>query len=319
TVLTKAHTLRIIIENGRATGVVYLRDGEEKTLLAARQVIVCGGAFNSPQLLMLSGIGPGDELRRHGISVVHDLPGVGQNLQDHLDFVMAWKSKSTDLMGIGLRGGVNLIKAMLQWRRDGTGMIATPYAEGAAFIRTTPDLNRPDIQLHFVIAMVEDHARKLYTGYGFSCHACVLRPRSRGEVGLNDIDPLSAPRINPRYLSHQDDEKTLLKGVRKMREILQAPALDSYRHRELHTANADTDDELLDHIRARADTIYHPAGTCKMGLDDLAVVDPTLKVRGIEGLRVVDASIMPTLIGGNLNAPTMMIAEKAADMIRAEA
>ena len=318
TVLTKAHTCKIIMEGKRAKGIVYRQGGREETVVADREVIVCGGAFNSPHLLQLSGIGPADELKRHGVDVVHDLPGVGQNLQDHLDFTLSYKSRETDLFGIGLTGTVNLTKAILQWRKDGTGMIATPFAEGAAFIKTLSDLDRPDVQLHFVISIVDDHARNLHMGYGFSCHVCVLRPTSRGEVGLSDANPLSPPRINPRYLSTEEDEKAMLRGVRKMREILQAPALEKYRHTEIYTKDAHTDAELMTHIRARADTIYHPVGTCKMGLDEMAVVDPTLKVRGIEGLRVVDASIIPTMIGGNTNAPTVMIAEKAADLIRAD-
>jgi len=318
TVLTKAHTCKIIMKGKRATGVVYRQGGTDKTVFANREVIICGGAFNSPHLLHLSGIGPADELRRHGIDVVHELPGVGQNLQDHLDFILSYKSRETDLFGIGPTGALNLAKAIWQWRKDGTGMIATPFAEGAAFVKTAPDLDRPDIQLHFVISIVDDHARNLHMGYGFSCHVCVLRPKSRGEVGLTDANPLSPPRINPRYLSEEEDEKVMLKGVRKMREILQAPALEKFRHKEIYTEDARTDAELMAHIRARADTIYHPVGTCKMGIDEMAVVDPTLKVRGIEGLRVVDASIIPTMIGGNTNAPTIMIAEKAADLIRAD-
>lgn len=206
-----------------------------------------------------------------------------------------------------------------RWRRNGTGMIATPYAEGGAFLKSDPAVDRPDLQLHFCIAIVDDHGRKLHLGYGFSCHVCVLRPHSRGEVGLSSPDPLAPPRIDPRFLSDERDGDLLLKGARMMRAILEAPALAKYRDREIYTAGVSGDAELMAHIRARADTIYHPVGTCKMGVDAMAVVDPQLKVRGLQGLRVVDASVMPTLIGGNTNAPTIMIAEKATDMIRAAA
>lgn len=171
-------------------------------------------------------------------------------------------------------------------------------------------LTRPDIQLHFVVAIVDDHARKLHMGYGYSCHVCVLRPESLGEVGLNSADPFDPPRIDPRYLTAQTDQELLLKGTKIMREIMEAPALKPYKKTELFTASTHTDDELMEHLRSRADTIYHPVGTCKMGVDEMAVVDPELRVRGVAGLRVVDASVMPTLIGGNTNAPTIMIAEK---------
>ena len=197
-------------------------------------------------------------------------------------------------------------------------MLASPFAEGAAFLKTEPGLDRPDIQLHFVVAIVDDHARKLHLGHGFSCHVCVLRPHSRGHVGLQSADPLAAPAIDPQYLSDPRDLAATIKGAKLMREILQAPPLAPYRHKELHgTRDGMSDADWERHIRARADTIYHPVGTCKMGVDDMSVVNPELKVRGVEGLRVVDASVMPTLIGGNTNAPTIMIAEKAADMIKA--
>jgi len=316
TVLTGTQAQRVLLDGRRATGVEVRRGGNIDTLSARREVVLCGGAFNSPQLLMLSGIGDPEELARHGIAVRHALPGVGRNLQDHVDFILAYRTKAKGLPGLGPAGMFNFLKAIPEWRRTGKGLISTPFAEGGAFIRTSPELQRPDLQLHFVIGLVDDHARKLHGGFGFSCHACVLRPNGRGDVRLNDANPASAPRIDPRFLSDEQDVTRLLRGVKKMREILRAPALAPYRDDELYTANVQTDEELLQHIRARADTIYHPVGTCKMGTDAMAVVDAKLRVHGIANLRVVDASVMPTLIGGNTNAPTIMIAERAADWMR---
>ncbi len=317
TVITGAHATRILTEGKRATGVAYRKGRKAERVTAKREVILCGGAFNSPQLLQLSGIGAAEEIQRHGIEVVHDLPGVGKNLQDHLDFILAYKTKDSDNFGIGFAGTIGLAKHILKWRKDGNSMIATPFAEGAGFLKTVPALDRPDVQLHFVISIVDDHARKLHRGYGFSCHICTLRPHSRGEVFLESSDPLKAPGIDPQYLSDPRDLETTIKGARMAREILQAPAMKRYRQKELFgLKDGMTDGEWESHIRARADTIYHPVGTCKMGVDEMAVVDPELKVHGMEGLRVVDASVMPTLIGGNTNAPTIMIAERAADLIR---
>ncbi len=316
TIITYAHAAGIELDGKRATGVRYLHKGKLRTVSAKREVIVCGGAFNSPQLLMLSGIGPAEELQRHQVPVVHDLPGVGKNLQDHIDFIISYKSRETDMVGIGLTGTFNLVRAALAWRKTGKSMLATPFAEAGAFIKSDPALERPDLQLHFVVGIVDDHARKLHLGYGYSCHVCVLRPHSRGEVGLNNADPLSPPRIDPQFLTDERDADLLLKGTRIMRDILQAPALAKFRARELYTEGVTGTSDLMHHIRARADTVYHPVGTCKMGTGAMAVVDPQLRVRGVEGLRVADASVMPNIIGGNTNAPTIMIAEKAADMIR---
>jgi choline dehydrogenase-like flavoprotein len=317
TVLTKARATGIVLEGRRARGIRVRRNGAETVISARCEVILSGGAFNSPQLLMVSGIGPGAELGRFGIEVRHDLPGVGRNLQDHLDFITSWRSRRTDLFGLGLKGGLNLAAAMFEWTKFGTGLITTPAAEGGAFIRSEPGLDKPDLQLHFLIGLVDDHLRKIHSGYGFGCHVCQLRPFSRGEVRLAGPDPMAAPLIDPQYLSDERDLAVMLKGARLMNRILNAPPLAGWRWKELYPLEDGSDATLIAHIRARADTIYHPVGTCRMGSDAMAVTDPDLKVRGMEALRVVDASIMPTLVGGNTNAPTIMIAEKAADMILA--
>tara|TARA_B110000008_G_scaffold77194_1_gene78631 strand:- start:133 stop:1752 length:1620 start_codon:yes stop_codon:yes gene_type:complete len=318
TVITKAHATRIIFDGKRAVGVAYRQGKQDKEVRAGKEVILCGGAFQSPQLLQLSGVGRSEDITRHGIGMVHELPGVGQNLQDHLDFIMGYKSKDTDNFGIGVRGSLKLIAEMLKWRKHGNSMIASTITECGSFFKTDPNLDRPDVQTHFVISIVDDHARKLHLGYGYSCHVCVLRPYSRGEVFLKSADPLAAPGIDPRFLSDERDLQTLIRGAKMTRAMLEAPAMAKYMHKELFGVSDDTTDfEWEQHIRNRSDTVYHPVGTCKMGHDEMAVVDSNLRVHGMQGLRVVDASIMPALVSGNTNAPTIMIAEKAVDMVKA--
>ena len=318
TVITKAHATRIIFDGKRAVGVAYRQGKQDKEVRAGKEVILCGGAFQSPQLLQLSGVGRSEDITRHGIGMVHELPGVGQNLQDHLDFIMGYKSKDTDNFGIGVRGSLKLIAEMLKWRKHGNSMIASTITECGSFFKTDPNLDRPDVQTHFVISIVDDHARKLHLGYGYSCHVCVLRPYSRGEVFLKSADPLAAPGIDPRFLSDERDLQTLIRGAKMTRAMLEAPAMAKYMHKELFGVSDDTTDfEWEQHIRNRSDTVYHPVGTCKMGHDEMAVVDSNLRVHGMQGLRVVDASIMPALVSGNTNAPTIMLAEKAVDMVKA--
>lgn len=317
TIITKARATKILFEGKRAVGVAYQQHKTSKTLRANKEIILATGALQSPQLLQLSGIGCPNDITPHGIAMIHELPGVGHNLQDHLDFTLGYKTSDTNNFGIGLKGTMRLMTAMLKWWRTGTGMIASPFAEGAAFLKTDPSRDRPDIQLHFVIAVVDDHARRLHLGYGYSCHVCVLRPYSRGTVTLKNADPMSDPAIDPQFLSDRRDLETMIKGAKMTRQILHTEPMASYAKRELFGVKDNmTDAEWERHIRARADTIYHPVGTCKMGIDNLAVVDPQLRVHGLTGLRVVDASVMPTLIGGNTNASTIMIAEKCADMIK---
>ena len=280
-------------------------------------MIVASGALQSPQLLMLSGIGEGNHLRKFGIEVVHDLPAVGRNLQDHIDFVFAYNSDSRDLFGISFGGIARLLREIGRYRKEGRGMITSNFAEAGGFLKTSPQAEVPDIQLHFVVGKVLDHSRSRSLGHGFSCHVCLLRPKSRGFVALQSADPSAPPLIDPKFFDAPEDLEAMVKGFRLTKRILEAPALAKVRGKDLLTGGVETDDAIRDVLRNRSDTVYHPVGTCKMGVDGQAAVDPELRVRGLEGLRVIDASIMPTLVGGNTNAPTIMIAEKAADFIRA--
>jgi len=316
---TGADARRILFEGMRAVGLEYSQNGQVRSVRAKKEVILCAGAFQSPQLLMLSGVGDASELKMHGISLVHHLPGVGRNLHDHPDFIFAYKSRDRNLLGLTATGVWDLLKQIGRYRRERRGMITSNFAEGGGFLKTSPDLAFPDIQLHFVVALVDDHARTLHTGHGLSCHVCLLHPKSRGSVTLRDGNPESAPLIDPDFLGHPDDIETLVEGYKMTERLMKAEPLGRFITKDLFTADVKSDDDIRAILRQRVDTVYHPVGSCKMGVDDMAVVDPTLKVHGLDGLRVVDASIMPTITGGNTNAPSIMIAEKAADMIREEA
>jgi len=310
TVSTHSHATRVLLQGGRATAVEYRRRGRMLTAQAGR-IILSAGAINSPQLLMLSGIGPAGVLRAAGIDPEHELPGVGQNLQDHLDIctlVHCHQKITYDQLSDVLVG----LRYLLGRKGPGSSNIAE--AGGFAVSRHAPD-DRPDIQMHFVPAFLDDHGRNILPGHGMTIHACALRPESRGELTLQPGNPGAPPLLQPNYLDHEYDRRMMLECVRLSREIFAQRSFEPYAGAEVYPGDGvETDEAVLDFIRRKAETIYHPIGTCKMGMDDMAVVDPELQVRGLEGLFVVDASIMPTLVSGNTNAPTIMIAEKFAAM-----
>jgi choline dehydrogenase-like flavoprotein len=317
---TGALATRIVFDGSRAVGVEFDQGGARRTLRARREVILAAGALQSPQLLMVSGVGPGPALQGLGIPVIADLP-VGLNLQDHLDVIINRRVDNTDLLGLSPVGGWKLLRAIGRWRRERRGVLTSNFAEAGAFLRTLPELTRPDVQLHFVIGMVDNHNRTFHWGHGMSCHSCPLRPKSRGMLHISSRDARDAPLIDPGFLSAPEDLETMVRAFKFVRRIFAQPVFAPFGggdpSRELHFSGVRTDDEIRAAIRSRADTIYHPVGTCRMGSDARAAVDPELRVRGIDGLRVVDASVMPTLVSGNTNAPVVMIAEKAADLIRA--
>lgn len=319
-IVTNAHVQKVAFEGRRACGVIALRDGTPTYFAARREVILSAGAVQSPQLLMLSGIGPASHLKHHGIQTIVDLPGVGQNLQDHLDVMVVHQGKRARSTGLTpwtlLKGPWALARLALQ----GAGMLTSNGAEGNAFIKSSKDEPIPDLQLHFMPARLRDHGRDLrfLAGQGFSMHVCFLRPKSRGHIGLASADPMAAPAIHANYLSHPEDLRKMILGIRQVRRIFAASAFELDRGEELMPGvQLQSDAELEAFIRSHAETIYHPVGTCRMGPrdDPMSVVDHELRVHGTQGLRVVDASIMPTLVGGNTNAPTVMIAEKASDML----
>jgi choline dehydrogenase len=321
TVLTKALVEKIQINDGVATGVKLQLDGQSIELTANKEVLLSAGAINSPQVLMLSGVGPKEHLAEKGIDLKVDLPGVGQNLQDHLDTIVQHRCKSHDSYSISIALIPRYVKAAFKYMFNRQGLLTSNVAEAGGFDKTQHAADIPDIQYHFLPAILLNHGRSIALGYGYGVHVCGLYPKSRGEIKLRSNKPNDKAIIDPNYLSHPDDKKVMIDGVRRARKILAAPSFEKYRSWEIGPGpDAQSDAEILAFIRKKSETIYHPVGTCKMGnIDDvMTVVDSELKVKGIKGLRVVDASVMPTLVGGNTNAPTIMIAERCADLIKHE-
>lgn len=315
TVLTDAHATQVLLEKGRAVGAAYIRDGVSKEARADGETILSGGTINSPQLLLLSGIGPADEIKRAGIQPAYDLPGVGKNLQDHVMVSVGYLC--TKPVSLASAESVpNLLRYFLFKR----GPLVSNVAEAGIFLRTKSELVEPDLQLLFGPAYYVNHGLTPRKEHCFGFGPTLITPESRGDISLHSTNPLAPPAIHANYLSTEADMRVVVHGVRLSRQLAHSKAFEAYRGAELHPGtNAQTGIEIAEFVRREAETLYHPVGTCKMGSDSMAVVDARLRVHGIEKLRVVDASIMPRIIAGNTNAPTIMIAEKAADMIREDA
>lgn len=312
TVKTNAQVFGILVEHGRATGLSYQEGDTCTQVRAGREVILCAGAIGSPQILMLSGIGPADHLRKFNVPVVCNLPGVGRNLQDHPAVITAYECSQPVSLAAAETVG-NLLR-YLCWKK---GPLTSNLAEAGGFVKTAMAEDVPDIQYHFAPAYYVNHGLTPIQEHGFSLGPTLLRPRSRGFIELRSNNPVDSPRILGNYFSEPRDLDVIVEGLKLARAIAQSKAFDKFRGRESYPGDSvKTDSEWRSYACKMAETLYHPVGTCKMGTDSMAVVDPELRVQGISGLRVVDASIMPTLPGGNTNAPTIMIAEKAADMIR---
>ena len=322
TIVTEARATRIRIERDRAVGVDYVVGRRRQAVsIDAGEVLLCAGAVQSPQILQLSGIGDPARLRAAGVAPVHALPGVGGNLQDHLDIIMNWRSRGL-VTGYSATRGLRELALGLRYLLTGKGMGRQQFLETGAFLPSRPGLSRPDIQIHAVLAIMREHGKVAASEDGFSLHLCQLRPESRGRIDIASSDPFADPVIRANYLATGEDRRVLREAVRIGRDVVAQAALDPYRGDELAPGREVRTDEQIDTwVRATAETIYHPVGTCRMGPadDPEAVVDAELRVRGIEGLRVVDASVMPRLVSSNTNAPTIMIAERAADLIRGRA
>jgi choline dehydrogenase len=323
TCLTNTRTTRIVVENGRAVGVEVIEGKKPARIIHAdAEVLLAAGAVQSPHILQLSGIGDGEELSRHGVKVVHELKGVGANLQDHLDVCLSWECPQPITVYSMRKGLVKTLGVGLSYLLFGKGIGRQNFLESGAFLRSRPDLDRPDLQIHTVLAIMQDHGKVSVPKDGFTFHVCQLRPESRGRVGLKSADPLADPAIFANYLSAEEDRRAIREGVKMMRQVAAQSALDPYRGAEYSPgADVQSDSEIDAWVRRAAETIYHPVGTCRMGAtgDPMAVVDAECRVQGLQGLRVIDASVMPTLVGGNTNAPTIMIAEKISDAIRGRA
>jgi len=317
TVKTNAPVARVVIENNKAVGIELVGG---HTLKANKEVILSSGAIVSPKLLMLSGIGDRAELSAQGIEAVHHLPGVGKNLQDHAAIGTMMRTKSRTPWGFSWPKVPALAWDAVKYLFARKGIYASQLIESGGFIRTAPDLKRPDIQLVFIPGHRAPPPKMIEVGHGYSCFAVLLRPKSRGTVSLGSDDPMAPPVIDPRFYEDEEDLDVIVKGLKECRRIVHADAFKKYEPTEaMPGAKAQTDEDLKEYTRNFGGTIFHPTGTCKMGQDDMAVVDERLRVRGIEGLRVADASIMPTIVGGNTNAPSIMIGEKASDMIKEDA
>tara|TARA_Y100000385_G_scaffold228095_1_gene239211 strand:+ start:5319 stop:6941 length:1623 start_codon:yes stop_codon:yes gene_type:complete len=316
----KAHTLKISIEDKTAVGVVYQQSGKIKTIRAKKEVIVCAGAVQSPQILELSGIGDAKVLSDRGVKVLHELSGVGENYQDHYIVRQTWKIKKRITLNEQTKG-LFLFKELLKYAVSQKGIMTFPGGILSGYVATRPEVSTPDIQYTIVHASFKDVKKRVFDNHpGMTIAPCQLRPESRGSIHIKSPDPFSAPAIKGNFLAEENDCRTIVDGMKIARKIVSAPALKAYADEEIEPGiNVDSDEDWLDFARAKGNTVYHPVGTCKMGSDPMSVVDDRLRVHGLQALRVVDASIMPTLVSGNTNAPTIMIAEKAADMIKEDA
>jgi choline dehydrogenase len=312
TVRTQAEATRLLFESARTVGVEYMHKGKTEEAVAEREVILCGGAVNSPQLLLLSGIGPADQLRELGLPVVAELPGVGRNLQDHLLVGVTYECTRPISMADAEKL-TNLLSYLL-FRK---GMLTSNIAEAGGFIKTKDDLNAPDLEILFAPVFYMSHGSLNPKGHGFSFAASIMHPQSRGSITLRSRDPFDPPIIQPNYLAEESDLRLLTKGVNLVRSVALAKAFEPFRGAEVWPgAEVQSEEEISEFVRNTAETEYHPLGTCRMGGDQMAVVDSQLRVRGVKGLRVVDASVIPTHITGHPNAAVIMIAEKAADLIK---